>query len=254
MIKSSFGDVVGLIPARFNSSRLPGKALADLCGLPMIIHVAKRAALSRELDSVVVCTDDERITRACLMEDIKVCITPSDCQNGTERIAKASKLLGLEDQCIVIDIQGDEPLVDPKIIDQVVCKTRKYASEGDIFLPHVVGCPGHMESIVKVVESEGLVLYLSRGDVPIGFHTEVALKKHLSIIGFTMQSLARFCEQPMGKLERIEGIELLRAIESGMKIRTFALDSDSFSVDTPRDLIRAREYMDSDALFRAGYD
>lgn len=233
-------EVWGLIPARLSSSRLPEKALQDLHGMPMVVHVARRASLATNLDHVVVCTDSDAIAAACLNADVKVCMTPSDCANGTERIYLAASRLGIPDHDLILDIQGDEPLVDPLAINQVVDVTKENISDYDIVLPHLIGCPQGNKNYVKVVCSGHQVLYLSRADLPFPFGGDPVLKKHLSVIGFSRYALERFYESPQGALEKIEGVELLRALETGLKIYTFPVDGDTFSVDVQEDLDRAR--------------
>jgi len=244
---------LGLIPARYSSSRLPGKALKDLHGLPMVVHVAKRSKLSESLDRVVVCTDHEGIAKACIEHSIEVCITPNSCLNGTERIFHACNRLNINDEDYIIDIQGDEPLVDPKSIDLVVEQTIKNSSNFDIVLPHLTPCAEKNKHIVKVISSGKKVMFLTRSDSPYPFNNESILKKHLSVIGFNYKSLKKFSSLPQGELEKIESIELLRALEGGMSIMTFPIDADSFSVDTIEDFERAERALLRCELFRKHY-
>jgi len=243
----------GLIPARFASSRLHGKALRNIHGLPMVVHVAKRAMLSNLLDEVIVCTDHDEIARVCVKHRIKVCITPNSCLNGTERIFEAAKLLDIHNDDIIIDIQGDEPLVNPVSIDKVIEETIKNLDSFDIVLPHLVSCPRDNKNIVKVISSGQKVIYLTRSDGPFPFTKETDLKKHLSIIGFSFNSLLKFASLEIGELESIEGVELLRAIEGGMKILTFPVRADSFSVDTYEDLEKAERALSQCEIFKKHY-
>jgi len=245
--------ILGLIPARYNSSRLPGKALKDLHGLPMVIHVAKRCKLSKSLDRVIVCTDHEGIAKACIEHNVEVCLTPSSCLNGTERIFYACKRLNIKDEDYIIDIQGDEPLVDPKSIDLVVEQIIKNSSDYDIVLPHLTPCSEKNKHVVKVISSGKRVMFLTRSDSPYPFNKESTLKKHLSVIGFTYKSLKKFSTLPKGELESIESIELLRALEGGMSIMTFPINADSFSVDTMEDFERAERALLRCELFRGHY-
>lgn len=245
--------VWGLIPARIGSSRLKDKALRDLHGLPMVVHVAKRTQLAKSIDEVVVCTDHDGIAMACLKNGIKVCITPSACRNGTERIYVASERMDVSEDDIIIDVQGDEPLVDPEAIDKVVSQTIQNRENFDIVLPHLIGCPTDSVNYVKVVASGHNVLYLTRSDAPHPFSADPPLKKHLSVIGFSYGSLKQFYSLPQGELERVEGVELLRALEGGMTIFTFPVDGDTFSVDIEADLNRARRTLLNDDLFGSKY-
>jgi len=245
--------VWGLIPARLESSRLPGKALMMLHGAPMIVHVAKRAALAKSLDEVIVCTDSVKIMRACFSYDIKVCVTPTICKNGTERILFAKNILQIPDKDLIIDIQGDEPLVDPQSIDMVVSETTRVAENADIVLPHIENCSSTNPNIVKVIASGDKVVYLTRADAPFPFIKDSTLKKHLSIIGFSSRSLDQFGQLKVGCLEEIEGIELLRAIEGGMRVITFPIHVDSFSVDVMADYERAERVLRDCPIFKRGY-
>jgi len=244
----------GLIPARMESSRLPGKPLLDICGLPMIIHVAKRSSLSEKLDRVVVCTDNSEIAETCFKYGVSVCLTPFSCQNGTERIAYAARVLGLGVQDHIIDIQGDEPLVQPRYIDEVISAVEEQGAYFDILLPYLSACEQNNPNTVKVVTSGSRVVFLTRSDSPYPFVQASPLKKHLSIIGFTYSSLQDFCDLPIGELEKVEGIELLRALEAGKKIMGFPVTGDSFSVDTQEDYTRAVRAMSKCPLYQDGYE
>lgn len=246
-------NVWGLIPARLESSRLPQKALRSLHGLPMVIHVAKRARLSQVLDEVIICTDSSRIAQVCFEHNVKVCITPSSCRNGTERILSAKKRLGIPDTDVIIDIQGDEPLVNPDSIDQVAEYTVRAVKTADIVLPHMRICPSKNKNVVKVVASGNKVIYLTRADAPYPFNMDVQLNKHLSIIGFTGSSLEAFGKLPVGRLEAVEGVELLRAVEGSMAIETFPINADSFSVDVLEDFERAERALRACPIFTKGY-
>lgn len=228
----------GLIPARMESSRLPGKPLLDFFGLPMIVHVAKRAKLARSLDSVVVCTDSYKIVEACQRHGLDVCLTSAQCQNGTERVAEACRHLGLSDKDIIIDIQGDEPLLSPETIDNVASFSRD--NDFEVVVPYLdLTTTDEDVNRVKLVTSGNRVVYMSRRNVPYNFINTTTMKKHLSIIGLRVPSLMKFAKLPQGELEAIEGVELLRAIENGMSVGTFQEFGDSLSVDTPADYEQA---------------
>lgn len=238
--------VVGLIPCRLESVRLPGKALLDICGLPMVIHTFKRAIYSNALDEVYICTDSEEIAKVCGYYDAPFIMTSSKHANGTERIAEASKKFSGVDY--FVDIQGDEPLINPNHIDSVV--DFHADSRFDIVLPHILTDKNINENIVKVVDSNGKVLYLTRANCPYPFRDELHLKKHLSIISFTPSSLEKYSKMQESELEKTEGVELLRAIENDLKIGTFNLSGDSFSVDVGQDYANAIIAMKKDKLFK----
>ncbi|MWV55154.1 3-deoxy-manno-octulosonate cytidylyltransferase [Chlorobium phaeovibrioides] len=247
------GTVWGLIPARLGSSRLNGKALRLLHGLPMVIHVAKRAKLAKYLDRVLICTDSEKILQASIKYGIEACVTSSDCKNGTERIIHAKRLMQIPDNDIIIDIQGDEPLVSPDTIDDVVNTSTNVLGEFDIVLPHQLDALENKKNVVKVVSSGNRVIYLTRSDAPYPFVEDRLLKKHLSVIGFTGASLEKFACIEQGELEKTEGVELLRALEGGMSIFTFPQQVHSFSVDIQEDFERAERVLRTCPLFKKGY-
>jgi len=236
--------IIGLIPSRLSSVRLPGKALLDICGLPMVIHTYKRALFSKVLTEVHICTDSLDIKRVCERFNVPCIMTSSSHSNGTERIAEAAESFSGVDY--FIDIQGDEPLIDPKHIDSVA----NYHQDNthDIILPHILTNDTN-ENIVKVVDSDGKVIYLTRASCPHSFSSEVQYKKHLSIISFTPNALKKYAGMQKSQLESIEGVELLRAIENNLSIGTFELSGDSFSVDVGQDYANAITAMKKDKLF-----
>ena len=156
--------VVALIPARMDSSRLPGKALKKISGYEMIVHVAKRCAVLERLDRVVVCTDSIQILEVCERYDIEVCLTSSYHENGTERIAQAAGIMELSQSDIIVDVQGDEAFVRPEYIEQVV----EFLSETkyECVIPHQYIDDFNNVNRVKLVANGDKVIYLSRSDVP----------------------------------------------------------------------------------------
>jgi len=232
-------SVIGLIPSRYGSTRLPAKALLEIDGLPLIVHTYKRAKLAKSLDDVIVCADDEKIVQAVEKHGGKAVLTASHHLTGTDRIAEVAASLNAT---FYIDIQGDEPLISPYNIDKVV-EFHKERSEFDIILPTLAIDLPHSPHIVKVVhDNKSRVMYLSRAAIPFSFSSNnQKFLKHLSIISFTPESLQNFARLPQGEIESIEGVELLRALENGMSIGTLSLEGDSFSVDVPDDYERAKE-------------
>ncbi len=237
---------IGLIPSRLNSTRLPSKALLPIDGLPLVVHTLKRAQLAKSLAEVYVCTDSDEIAKAVLDNGGKVLMTRPDHANGTERIAEAAQQL---DADYFVDIQGDEPLINPDHIDAVVAEHVRHP-EWEILLPSLP--ISHPESlhVVKVVHDSSMrVIFLSRSVIPQPFrHRPAYYLKHLSIISFRPAALQRFASLPLGELEVIEGIELLRAIENGMIVGTTLLDGNSFSVDVEEDYVRVKVQMLQDEI------
>lgn len=240
-----------LIPSRLESSRLPQKPLLDICGVPMILHVAFRANLCPGVTAAIVCTDNARIAEICIRNGVTVCLTRSAHRNGTERIAEAAEVMEIPENSIIVDLQGDEPLVEPYVVSNIIGLAKEcFANGGEIFLPHSTLSSRSNPNVVKVVCSGQRVVYLTRADAPHPFSQDVGLKKHLSVICFTRASLLKFARLPPGELECAEGVELLRALEFGMVVLTSQIQSESFSVDTLPDLERARRVMPDSPVFR----
>jgi 3-deoxy-manno-octulosonate cytidylyltransferase (CMP-KDO synthetase) len=248
-------NIIGLIPVRLESSRLPNKAILEISGIPMILHVVKRAKLSKILDRVVVCTDSHKICDLCVENKIEVVLTKNVHTNGTERIAEAADILGLDQDTIVVDIQGDEPLLKPYMIDNVADYLIKN-NQFDIIVPFIKIFEEESHSRVKLVTSNDNVVYMSRRNLPYPFSKDAVYKKHLSIIAFKMDALSKFASSEPTPLEEIEGIELLRAIEIGLKVGTFEEYGETLSVDTSEDYERVQRLMCKDELYLEsnGYD
>jgi 3-deoxy-manno-octulosonate cytidylyltransferase (CMP-KDO synthetase) len=226
---------VVLIPSRLNSTRLPGKALLDIGGLPMVVRVYKQAVKCIDVNDVFVCTDSVDIAKVVQSHGGKVIMTSSNHENGTTRIAEAKSFLPKYD--LYLDVQGDEPFINPDHISSVIECHIKF--KPDIVLP-ILPITDTKASDVKVVtDINGRVLYLSRSKIPFHYNKSVEYFKHLSIISFSPDSLDRYARLTLAPLESIEGVELLRAIENGMYVQTIKLTGDSFSIDTSDDLERA---------------
>ncbi len=243
--------IIGLIPTRLNSTRLPNKALLEISEIPLIIHTYRRAKLSKMLDDVVICCDDKKIYNIAKKFKAKVIITSKYHTNGTERIAEAYKKINKKYD-IVVDIQGDEPLVSPFHIDSVIKEHIKYYDKTDIVLPTLLSSKKNNTNIIKVVcDKKNYVMYLSRANIPFEFKKNIKnFKKHLSIISFKPLALENFARSRKTNLESIEDIELLRALEIGLKIKTINLKGDSFSVDVKKDFLEASKFFKSDKFLK----
>jgi len=242
--------VLGLIPSRMGSTRLPEKALLPISGLPLVIHTYRRAKLSKLLDKVMICTDSKKILSSAKKYKSSAIMTSSHHLNGTERIAEGY-LRQKTPFDLIVDIQGDEPLISPYHIDQVI-KFHKKNMDADIVLPTLkIKLPDN-PNIIKVVSNKKKeVLYLSRSKIPFEFKSKSNFYfKHLSIISFTPQALLKFANSKQTFLEKIEDIELLRALEIGLKIKTLNLEGDSFSVDVLEDYYRAKDKLRKDRIFK----
>jgi len=242
--------IVGLIPTRLNSTRLPQKALLPINNIPLVVHAYKRAQLSKKLNDVYICCDDKKIKDVAEKFGAKVIMTSKNHNNGTERINEAYKKLKKKYDFIV-DIQGDEPLVSPYHIDEVVNYHIKNKNT-DIILPTLEIKPTINTNIIKVIiNKKNEVMYLSRADLPLSFKkSKNKILKHLSIISFLPKSLEKFSISKKTYLESIEDIELLRALELGMKIKSIKLKGDSFSVDVYDDYKKADLKMSKDKFFK----
>jgi 3-deoxy-manno-octulosonate cytidylyltransferase (CMP-KDO synthetase) len=230
--------MLGVIPARYASSRFPGKALAVIAGKTMLQHVWERASQARYLSSVVIATDDQRIRAAAEEFSAKVIMTRADHLSGTDRVAEAASASNAQ---IVVNIQGDEPMIDPAAIDAAVLgilddpeadmgtlKTRIFR-EADVNDPNVV----------KVVtDARDNALYFSRSAIPFVRERSAKMPAHFKHIGlyvYRRDFLLAYPDLPVGPLERAERLEQLRALENGFKIRVVETDYDSVGVDTPED-------------------
>lgn len=242
--------ILGLIPIRYNSKRLRAKALLYIDNLPMVVHVYRRTKMSKLLNDVIVCCENKKVYEVLKKYNCKSIFTSKKHKNGTERIAEAyNKIKKKYD--LIVDIQGDEPLVNPTQIDQVIKFHLKNLSS-DIVVPSLKIPLSENENIVKIVKDINLnVLYFSRLKVPYGFRNKNKhLNKHLSIISFKPKALLKFANSTPTYLEKIEGIELLRALEIGLKIKSPNLLGDSFAVEVERDYIRAKNYIKFDKFYK----
>lgn len=237
---------LAIIPARYNSTRFPGKPLADMAGNSMIQRVYERVAATAEIDEVVVATDDKRIFDHVVSFGGQVKMTRADHQSGTDRVAEVAKLF--PSAKVIVNVQGDEPFIDPRQIAAVVAPfqdvqvaittlARPITEEGDLFSPNVV----------KVVRDYfGKAMYFSRHaipylrDVPIGLWIDK--KKHLQHLGlyaYRASVLEQLTSLPKGELEGDESLEQLRWLHAGYSIYVGLTDLPAIGIDTPEDLVRA---------------
>ncbi len=235
-------QVTVIIPARYQSSRFPGKPLACIHGKPMIQHVYERVSAARGIKAVYVATDDERIFSLVKNFGGNAIMTSNDAQCGTDRIAEASDLLGLNDNDLIVNIQGDQPLVQAESIEDVISPfVTDY--KGDFEMSTLVYKIHNQQEIsdpkdVKTTfDNQMFALYFSRASIPFGrdfHHSEYY--KHLGIYAYTRKFVNTFCALPVGRLENIEKLEQLRALEHGHKIKIVLSKYDSPEVDLPGDI------------------
>ena len=243
-------NVVCIIPSRYESSRFPGKPLADLCGKPMIQHVYERVLLSKRVSFAAVATDDERIARA--VEDFggKAIMTKPVHRSGTDRLAEAAERLGLADDDIVVNIQGDQPLFDTVQIDEVIAPLIGDPSIPMSTLIYKIVLDEevtHPNAVKTVFDHDGFALYFSRATIPYvrDKGKQADYFKHHGIYAYRKRFLDVFTRLPEGVLERLESLEQLRAIEYGYKIKVIVTELDSVEVDTPQELARVKRIIES---------
>jgi 3-deoxy-manno-octulosonate cytidylyltransferase (CMP-KDO synthetase) len=263
-------NAVGIIPARWEASRLPGKPLAEIAGRPMIQHVYERACRAASLAQVIVATDDARILAAVQAFGGEVVLTSATHRSGTDRVAEAAGPLAAD---VVVNIQGDEPLIDPEAIDSLVAPFESEPSLCMTTLAVPIRSAEEIEdpSVVKVViDRQGYALYFSR--YPIPFYRDEGRGtrdengggtllsplhpftpsplhplrlKHIGLYAYRADFLQAFSRMQPTALEQAERLEQLRALESGERIFVVLIEHDAVSVDTPEDLARVRAIMEA---------
>lgn len=235
---------IGVIPSRYGSSRFPGKPLCMLCGKPMVQWVVEAVERATELDETLVATDDERIASAVAAFGGKAVMTPSSLPSGTDRVAMAAAPVGDDD--IVVNIQGDEPLIDPALIDGLV---RRMAADSRWAMataaaPIASLADLNAKSVVKVVlDAEDAALYFSRLPIPFRRDGDPDLSsglywRHLGIYAYRGAFLKRFVAAPPSALEKTESLEQLRALDMGARILVLKTVDTGVGVDTPEDVPR----------------
>ncbi len=235
----------GIIPARFDSQRFKGKILEKIKGKSMLWHVYNRAKEAQFLDSVIIATDSKKIQKEAENFGAEVMMTSAEALSGTDRIAEAAQSLSDE---VIVNIQGDEPLIDPKLIDKLV--QTLYDDESLKIVTAVYKCKKAIElesqDVVKVVKDEDdYALYFSRSLIPYPrFADDVNFYKHLGIYAYRRMFLLTFATLAPSELERIEGLEQLRMLEYGYKIKVVEAESDSIGVDTPEELEKVKRIME----------
>jgi len=240
--------VVVVIPARYASTRLPGKPLVSLAGKPMIQRVYERATLAKRANRVVVATDDERIVKAVEAFGGEARMTRSDHRTGTERVAEVA---AHEEGQVFVNVQGDEPLLDPMALDTAVDSLLEEpaAAIGTVATPIKAPADIMDPSVVKtVLDFDGNALYFSRAPIPWVRDTaskiQVRHLKHLGLYVFQREALLEYPTLPQGELERIEQLEQLRWLENGWKIRVAEVEHDAVSVDVPEDVARVGKLLE----------
>jgi len=233
-----------IIPARLNSSRFANKILVDILGLPMVIKTAKQVS---SLDKVVIATDSQEVIDLAQEYGFDAVMTSSEHNSGTDRINEAVNKLNLDENEIIVNVQADEPFIEKEVVQAVIDRVSKVKENNEDIM--IVSCHKEISSEladdpnhVKVILDENSnAIYFSRAKVPYHRdHYEKSLYNgHLGIYGFTKKSLNKFCSLKESKLENIEKLEQLRAIDNGYEIAMVKVQSKSFGIDTQEDLNNA---------------
>jgi len=239
------GTIFGVIPARYASERFPGKPLALIAGIPMVVRVYRRALASGIFDALVVATDDQRIRGLCQEYALPVLMTRADHRSGSDRVHEAALSEIGRDAEIIVNVQGDEPLLDPASLEALVRPLRALGGESlaaaslyaRITAPEEYADP----NVVKVVlGADGKALYFSRAPIPFmrGGGLPERAYRHIGLYAYTRAALGRFAHLPAGFLEKAESLEQLRLLENGIPLYMEEAAAPSPAVDTPADLAR----------------
>jgi len=246
-MNSEQGEVVIVIPARYGSTRLPGKPLVSLAGKPMIQHVYERAKMAERAQRVIVATDDERIVKAVEAFGGVARMTRPDHRTGTERVAEVA---AHEKGDVFVNVQGDEPLLDPVAVDTAIDALLEEPAAPIATVATLIKTPADImdPNVVKtVLDFDNNGLYFSRAPIPWVRDTASKIQvrhwKHLGLYVFQRDALLEYPTLPQGELERIEQLEQLRWLENGWKIRVAEVEHDAVSVDVPEDVARVEKLL-----------
>jgi 3-deoxy-manno-octulosonate cytidylyltransferase (CMP-KDO synthetase) len=243
--------IIGIIPARFASTRLMGKPLADIGGKPMIQHTYQSAKKSKLIDKVVIAVDDERLYKVAKEFGAEVYMTPQNVATGSDRIAIITEKL--QDASIIVNIQGDEPFIKGKMIDEAIEPLLFDKKVSVVTLAKRINSVEEMKSpsVVKVVfDYNNFAMYFSRSPIPFARDARTNLQrienaemyKHIGLYVYRREALLKFTASKPTDLEQVEKLEQLRFLEYGLKMKIVVTEIDSLSVDTPIDLELARKY------------
>ena len=236
-------SIVGIIPCRYNSSRFPGKSLALIGGFPMMWHVYQRCLESKVLDEVYIATDDKRIEKEASKLDLNVVMTYGNHYSGTDRV---SEVVDIIDSDYYVNVQGDEPMLDPKAIalvtNAIIKSTDPLVLASNAYAPLTNACDVVSSNVVKVItDTNNNALAYSRQPIPYPRSNSVTYLRQLGLYAFKKNGLKVFNENKPQILEQAEGIEMFRLLEHGFKIKMVETNDDSVSVDTIDDLLRVQK-------------
>jgi len=241
--------IIGIIPARYDSKRFPGKVLADILGKPLIQRVYEQSKKVELLDDVLIATDNKKIFQVVGKFAGKAIMTSSNCRSGTDRLAEVARGL---DADIFVNIQGDEPLISPQVVTKVTQALIKDKTIDIATVARKITSPEELNNpnVVKVViDNDGFALYFSRAQIPYVRHP-LELKnlssvsyKHIGLYAYRREFLLNFVQMKQSPLEKVEDLEQLRALQNGYKIKVVITEYDSIGVDTKEDLERVRKIL-----------
>ena len=236
--------IIGVIPARYKSSRFPGKPLMDICGKPMIWWVYQQCLKVPEFSEVYVATDDDQIEAACKELNVNVIMTSDKHPTGTDRVGEVARKVPAD---LYVNIQGDEPMIEPETVSKAIYPFYKNPELQITNLMTEIKNPVDAINITipKVITNrDNIGIYLTRSLAPYPKGSiDYNYYKQVCVYGFKPEALRFFCESPRGKIESIEDIEILRFIEAGYRVQYVEVDSETIAVDTINDLERVRKIM-----------
>ena len=243
--------ILGFIPARYASTRFPGKPLALIAGQPMIQHVYRRAMSCTEISDVIVATDDERISKTVHGFGGKAIMTKKDHPSGTDRIVEATQKMDLDKDDLIVNIQGDQPIFQPSVISHLVVPIMEDPNIPMSTLKYRITDENEIQNtnLVKVVtDKDGFALFFSRSPIPFfrDSNSVASHYKHLGFYGYRLEFLIKFGSLPVGLLESAEKLEQLRALEYGFRIKVVEAPFDSIEVDTRQDIKKAENVMENE--------
>lgn len=244
--------ITAIIPSRFDSSRFQGKPLALICGKPMIQMVYERARSAKNIGRVIVATDNQKIFDVVKGFGGEVVMTSDKCRSGTDRVAEAAEILGLDENDVIVNVQGDQPLMHPECLDELV---RPFIDKPNLEISTLAYRIVKEKEIIDpkdvkvVIDNNGYALYFSRSTIPFDQeHKEnIHYYKHLGFYAYTYSFLQKFRDMPAGKLEKIEKLEQLRVLEYGHKIKIVITKYDSPEVDVPKDITIIEEIINKNS-------
>ncbi|MEJ6951191.1 3-deoxy-manno-octulosonate cytidylyltransferase [Natronospora cellulosivora (SeqCode)] len=243
-------EIVAIIPARYASTRFPGKPLVKIKGKPMIEHVYKRVSDIEEINKVIVATDDQRIYNAVQKFSGEVLMTSSDLNSGTDRIAEVAKDLRAD---IIVNVQGDEPLIKQEMVKEAINPFYTDSNALMSTLKKKIDDLSEIDNpnVVKVVtDSNNNALYFSRSRIPYNRLNKANYYKHIGLYVYNREFLMKYSQMEQTKLERIESLEQLRALENGYKIKVVETNYNSIGVDLPEDIIKVEKIIEKEKLMK----